>query len=147
MNIINFNNFNNAIVSTACSSGIYTIIIASNLCFLSLLFDFFLFLSLLICFSRAIKLIIWGISCYLLPAHGLHIGPSLQHNPAPAHRPFQEPHWLRLIFSSIKLGLHVRMCIQHSARFVVKFPERYFNCISIYKMLYYNTYHTTLVAC
>jgi len=51
---------------------------------------------------------------------GPHPAPSLQCRPAPAHQPSHEPAWLLLIcFPPSNLLL---MCIQLSARFVVKLP-------------------------
>ena len=62
---------------------------------------------------------VWTAFCHVV---GPHPAPSLQRSPAPAHRPCHDPAWLLLIcFPPSNL---LRMCIQLSARFVVKLPER-----------------------
>ena len=59
-------------------------------------------------------------SCH---ASGPQDGPMLHRRPAPAQRPYHEPLWIRLIcFPPSNLE---RMCIQLSARLVVKLPIIY----------------------
>ena len=55
-------------------------------------------------------------------AVGPHPAPSLQRRPAPAHRPCHDPAWL--LFICLPPSNLLRMCIQLSARFVVKLPKR-----------------------
>ena len=62
---------------------------------------------------------VWTAFCHVV---GPHPAPSLQRRPAPAHRPCHDPAWL--LFICLPPSNLLRMCIQLSARFVVKLPKR-----------------------
>ena len=106
---------------------------STSFCFISCLtLSVFLYLSST--FSDKLKYVLVSVSPLILfHVLGPHIGPSLAHRPAPAHLDFHDPLWLRLI--TLPPSNLVLMCINNSARLVVKLSAGVCVCVCWQKKL------------